>query len=164
MAATALIAHERGEAREGRHGPGTEAVKGALNLSDEQVAALKQNNQELREAMHAVFEQAAEKHKALRAELESENPNPTIIGQMALDAHEAREQASGIRAEFREKALNVLDAQQKSALSALAESEERSPALREAGMLNLIEGASGGFGKGMRHGPRGGGFPGGPRG
>ena len=164
MAVTALVAAERGDARDGRRGPGTGAVKEALNLSDGQVEQLKQNNLELREAMRAVFEQAADKHKALRAELENENPNPTIIGQMTLDAHRAREQASDIRAEFREKALSVLDAQQKSSLAALAESEERSPALREAAMLNLIDGPHGGPGQGMRHGPRRGGFRGAPRG
>jgi Spy/CpxP family protein refolding chaperone len=154
LAATALIAHERGEAREGRRGPGTDAIQGALNLSDEQVTALKQNNQDLREAMKAVFQDGAEKHKALKAELQSANPNPTIIGQMVLDAHAAREKASAMRAEYRDKALAVLDAQQKTALTSLSDAKENRPALFQAGMLNLVDAPHGAFGRGMPHGPR----------
>jgi hypothetical protein len=157
LAATTLLAQERGAAREGRRGPGTDAIKEALNLSDAQVAALEENNQALREAMHTVFEQSREKHKALETELEAANPNPTIVGQMVIDTHQARKQADDMRAEYREKALAMLDEQQKSALTALVEGKEKSPALFQAGALNLVDGPRGGFGMG---GPHRGGFMG----
>ena len=168
LGASTLAAQEGHGTFRGKRGGGTDAVKSALNLSDEQVTALRQNNQELREAMKAVFEQAGEKHQAIKAELENASPNPTVIGQLVIEAHAAREQTSEIRTQYHQKALAILDSSQQTALTALKDSEERSPALREAVWLNLVEmdreafDGRGGPRGGHRGGP--GGFMGGPRG
>lgn len=164
LGASTLAAQEGHGGFRGKRGGGTDAVKSALSLSDEQVTALQQNNQELREAMKAVFEQAGEKQEAIKAELENASPNPTVIGQLVIEAHAAREQTSELRAQYREKALAILNSSQQAALTALTEAEERSPALREAAFLNLVEMDRAAFeGRGgHRGGP--GGFMGGPRG
>ncbi|MCB9383085.1 MAG: Spy/CpxP family protein refolding chaperone [Bryobacterales bacterium] len=137
-----------------------DALKTAINLTDDQVTALKANNQAMREAMKAIMEQAHEKQQAIEAELENTNPNPTTVGQLMIDAKALRTQSSDLRAEYRTKALAVLNADQQAALTALVDSGERSPALREAGMFNLLEMDRGDFGSGDR-GPRRGGFGGG---
>ena len=159
LGASMLVAQEGGRHFRGK--PGTDAIKSALNLTDAQVTALQENNQALREAMKTVFEAASERHEAIQAELENANPNPTVVGQLMIDAHQARKQTDALRAEYREKAVAILDASQQSALAALKDSEERSPALREAAFLNLIEVDREAFGHGVpghrgpMRGPRG---------
>jgi len=180
LAATSLVAQGRMGPRDGSRTPNFDAVKAALNISDAQLAAIQQNNEASRDRVKAVFEETAAKREQMQAELESANPNPTTIGQLMLDARANHEKIAAIRAEVREQNLAGLDEQQKAALQALVDAEKRDPALREAAMLNLIEGKGGpgpGMGPGMGpggpgggpgmggrpHGPRGGGFGGGPR-
>lgn len=157
LGATMLVAQGPRGPFQGGRGFSTDEVQSALNLSDEQVTALKANNQALREALKAVMDQAHEKQQAMEAELENANPNPTVVGQLMIDAKNIRAQSNDIRAEYRTKALALLNAEQQSALTALEDSGERSPALREAGMLNLLEMDREAFGPG-RHGPWRGGF------
>ena len=169
MAATTLLAQGRPGRGDGSRTPNLDAVTEALNLNDSQLAAIQQNNRALREQVRAIMQEAHDKRQALDTELESENPNPTIIGQMMLDARASHEKAGELKSATREQNVGVLDAQQQAALTALQEAD-RSPALRQAGMLNLIEGGPGRGGpggpgmKGRGHGPRGGRDGGGPRG
>ena len=164
MAATALLAQGPRGPRDGSRAPSFDEVKEALSLTDTQLATIQQNNQASREQMRAVFEEAKEKREALKTEVENENPNPTIVGQLMLDAKASHEKAEAIREATREQNVATLDAQQQAALNALAEGD-RSPALRQAGMLNLLEGPDGRRGKrGGHRGPGRGGFGGGPRG
>lgn len=168
LAATSLAAQGRMGPRDGFRTPSFDAVKAALSLSDSQVAAIQQNNEASREQVKTIFEESAAKREQMQAELESANPNPTTIGQLMLDARASHEKIEAIRAEVRERNLAGLDEQQKAALKALVDAEKRSAALHEAAMLNLVEGIGGpGGGPGMErrpHGPRRGGFGGGPRG
>ncbi|MEZ5364582.1 MAG: periplasmic heavy metal sensor [Bryobacterales bacterium] len=163
LSVTMLAAQRHGGGFEGR-AFNADALKTAINLTDEQVTALKDNNKALREAMKAIMDQAHEKQQAVEAELENTNPNPTTVGQLVIDAKALRSQADDLRAEYRTKALAVLNADQQSALTALVDAGERSPALREAGMFNLLEMNRRDFGPGPGpgpHGPRRGGFGGG---
>lgn len=164
LAATTLAAQGRMGPRDGSWTPTFDEVKTALNLGDSQLAAIQQNNEASREQVKTILDEAKQTHEALQTEMQSANPNPTTVGQLMLDARAAREQVKAIRDETREKNLAVLDETQKAALAELQDGE-RSPALREAAFLNLIEGR-GGPGPGMggpRMGPRRGGFRGGPR-
>ena len=177
LAATTLMAQGRMGPRDGSRTPSFDEVKAALNLNDSQLAAIQQNNQAAREQVRAIHDQSKEKHEALKAEMEAANPNPTTVGQLMLDARASRDQVKAIHDQTREQNLAVLDETQKTALAELE--GERSPALRQAAMLNLIEGRGGpGMGRGdgrrgpgmggpgidgPRQGPRGGGFRGGPR-
>jgi Spy/CpxP family protein refolding chaperone len=156
LAATPLLAQGRRGPGGGDRTPTFDAVKEALSLTDAQLATIQENNAALREQMKAVFDEARQKREALEAELENANPNPTIVGQLVIDARASHAQAEELRTATVAQNAAVLDAQQQAALTALAEAG-RSAALREAAMLSLIEGAEG-------HGPRGGfGMDGGPR-
>ena len=163
LAATTLLAQgPRG--RRGGGPPSFDAVKEALTLNEAQVEAIQQNNQAAREQARTISQQAREKHQALKAELDSASPNPTTVGQLMIDARALQAQAKTANDEARELNLAILDETQKAALTALVEAEERTPALREAAMLNLIEGRGGRGPGGPPMGPRRGGFHGGPRG
>jgi hypothetical protein len=77
------------EGRRGRQTP--DALVAYLNLSDTQVAALQENSKAMREAIRAIMESARDGRGDVREELEQDNPNPTIVGQVLVDAKETRE-------------------------------------------------------------------------
>lgn len=152
------------EERRGRQMP--EALIAYLNLSETQVAALQENNQEMREEIRTIMQSARAKRDGVREELEQDNPNPTIVGQALVDAKETREAVKAKRAEFRAKALAILDADQQASLTALQEALDLAPTARQAVGANLLEVPEGEMGPGRRGGhfakrggPRG---PGGP--
>ena len=164
LAATTLAAQGRMGPRDRSRTPTFDEVKAALNLNDSQLAAIQENNTATREQVRAIFTEVKEKREALDAELESANPNPATVGQLMIDSRAAQERVKELHESAREQNLTVLDETQKAALAELQD-EKRSAALREASMLNLVEGRGGPGMDGRHRGPRGGGpRGGGPRG
>lgn len=157
---------------DGPRGKGFAAVQETLELTDDQVEGLKANNQAMREEMRTTFQSTREKREQLKAELESENPNAAIIGQLMIEARTVRDEMKAVRDKYRESALALLDDAQKAKLATLQQALEMAGPARAAIGLNLLEGPGDGpgfgggsfrggspFGPGGR-GPRGGG-PGG---
>ncbi|HUG82829.1 MAG TPA: periplasmic heavy metal sensor, partial [Bryobacterales bacterium] len=87
---------------EGHRGPrGFQAqeLQEHLQLTEEQVAALKANRQALREATQPLMEQIREKKGQLRDEMHSETPNAGTIGQLNVDLKALMEQIKTVREE-----------------------------------------------------------------
>ncbi len=158
LAGAMLMAQGPRGPRGGDRTPNFEALQQAISLSDAQLAAIQENNAAAREQARTLMGEARDKHEALQAELDSPNPNPTTVGQLVIDARAIREQIKTVHEDTRDQNLASLDEAQKAALAELREGEGRSAALRQAAMLNLIEGHGGR--RGMRG--RGGQGMGGP--
>jgi len=109
-----------------------------LGLSEQQQDEIKKLMEDRREDRQAMWEKLKKNREAMQQALESANPDPAAVGELAIEAHRLRQQEQALR-----------DAQDK-AVRALLTPEQRvkfdaMKALREEGM----------------GGPRGGGF--GPR-
>lgn len=126
-----------------------EPLREALSLSDDQVKALQENNRAFMQSAREIFREAAEKRRALQAELDSDNPNAAAVGQYMIEAKQAQEKVQAKRAEFRESALAVLDEQQQASLAQLEAAMKAAPAARQAAAMNLLEGEGGGRGAGF---------------
>lgn len=161
VASAALAAVLFAQGPEGRRGRQTpDALIAYLNLSESQVAALQENNQEMREAVRAMMESARGERDGVREELKQDNPNPTIVGQALVDAKETRDAIRAKSAEFRAKALAILTADQQASLAALQQALDLAPTARQAIGANLLESPEGEMGPGGPLAGRGG--PGGP--
>ena len=79
-----------GPGRGGMHGPGAPRflhhVARQLNLTDEQGDEWKQIVEALHESVQPLLEEAKALHQELRDLTESANPDPTVVGQLHLDA------------------------------------------------------------------------------
>jgi Spy/CpxP family protein refolding chaperone len=167
MFAVTLFAQAPEGGREGRHGGrNLDALVEFLNLTEDQVAAIHENNKAMRQEARAIMQAARDGRSGVRDELNQENPNPTIVGQAMVDAKETREAIKAKREEYRASALEILDDDQRAKLAALQEAMALAPTARQAVGANLLEGPEGAFGpggKGRRGGPGGRRGPGGPR-
>lgn len=162
MASAAFAVALFAQGPEGRHGRQTpDALIAYLNLSESQVAALQENNEEMRKAVRTIMESARSERDGVREELKQDNPNPTIVGQALVDAKETREAIRAKNAQFRAKALAILTADQQASLAALQQVLDLAPTARQAIGANLLESPEGQMGPGRPFAGRGG--PSGPR-
>lgn len=180
LAATTLVA-QRGPGGEGRRGPNFEALTAAIELTEAQLSALQENMQSSRAAMRELAEQIRPLHEQMKAELELEAPNPTVVGEIAVQMDAIRDELKATKEQSHADALAVLTPSQQEGLTAIIESDERSrekmAVVRAAAMLGLLDRDGPGFDRGRgghrgpdgmgfrgRRGPRGPGGPGGPGG
>jgi len=130
----------RGQGAPGR--PALEAVKAALELSDQQVQQLVQLRKEEQEILQPLRQQVQEKRKALREAREAANPNPAAVGQAVLDLQKLTGQIRTVNETYHTKALSLLDATQKEKLQTLEQATERVMRARQAAngarVLNLL--------------------------
>jgi Spy/CpxP family protein refolding chaperone len=144
---------------EGHRGPrGFQAqeLQEHLQLTEEQVAALKTNRQALREATQPLMEQIREKRGQLREEMGSATSNAGTIGQLNVDLKALMEQIKTVREESRANAVASLNASQQSALAELQRALELQGVAQQAVGSNLLAAPEGSFGMGaMGPGPRG---------
>jgi Spy/CpxP family protein refolding chaperone len=146
LTATVLLAQGpgpggmRGQGAPGR--PALEAVKAALELSDQQVQQLVQLRKEEQEILQPLRQQVQEKRKALREAREAANPNPAAVGQAVLDLQKLTGQIRTVNETYHTKALSLLDATQKEKLQTLEQATERVMRARQAAngarVLNLL--------------------------
>lgn len=162
FAASALFAQGPG----GPHPHGmaagkTTAVQTYLNLTDAQIASLKQLRESEMAALKPIFDQMRPLRQSLRTQEQGANADATAVGKAVLNLKSLEQQAAPIRASFQQQAQNVLTADQKGKLAALESAAALMPAIHEATALNLLtppkgQGGPGGFGaEYMPRGPRG---------
>ncbi len=141
----------------------TTEVQNYLNLTDAQIATLKQLRQSEMTALDPIRQQIAPLRQSLRTEQQSGSADATAIGKLVLSIQSLEQQAAPIRANFQQQAQAVLTPAQKTQLAALQSAAALMPAIHEAVGLNLVTppagfGGPGGFGPaGMprgRFGPR----------
>ena len=157
---------ERGVGRGGEMN--FDALKAAIELTDQQVEQLLAIKTASREAMQPFREQMVQNREALAQELEQENPNPATVGQLQVDITKLRKEAEAKQAEFHEQARNVLTPTQEPLLAKLVETKSPRQAVRQAVVVYLLDspmGRRGGPGLlgGGRGGGRGGPAGGGPK-
>ena len=153
---------ERGVGRGGEMN--FDALKAAIELTDQQVEQLLAIKTASREAMQPFREQMVQNREALAQELEQENPNPATVGQLQVDITKLRKEAEAKQAEFHEQARNVLTPTQEPLLAKLVETKSPRQAVRQAVVVYLLDSPMGRRGgPGMLGGGRGGGR-GGPAG
>ena len=163
--AVTLFAQTPAGGREGRRGGhNLGALVEYLALEEDLTAALRDNNRALREEIRTIMQAAREGRSGVRDELNQENPNPTIVGQALVDAKATREAIKAKREEYRVSSLEILNAEQQSALTALQQVLDLAPTARQAIGANLLDAPEGTMGRGGHTGPRSGGQHGGQRG
>ena len=131
LAAVAMAAHPghpgggpHGKMRGGMHGDMMEAHFAALNLTEDQKAAVKQLHEELRAKAEPLMEQAHEQWEAVHTLLDSANPNPTEVWTRAIAAHQTRAQLKALHDDFKTRFTALLTDEQKAKLEEFHERHE----------------------------------------
>jgi Spy/CpxP family protein refolding chaperone len=89
----------------------------ALDLTEEQKAAVKPLHEELRAASEPVMEQLHRQMEELHALLDTANPNPTEVGNKAIAAHATRAQLKALHDDFKTRFTALLTDEQKAKLA-----------------------------------------------
>jgi Spy/CpxP family protein refolding chaperone len=111
------------------------ALREALGLSDEQVAALHTLLEARRQAMEALQPQVAEAERALREAIADSEPDPTTIGTLTLQLEQLRAQVRDVDTAFRDGFLALLTEEQAARLEQIRATEG---ALRAAQALHQL--------------------------
>jgi Spy/CpxP family protein refolding chaperone len=98
-----------------------------LGLSEQQQDEVRKLMEERRADHQALREKAEKTRDAMQQALESANPDPAVVGELAIEAHRLRQQERALR-EAQDKAIReLLTAEQRVKFDAMK-------ALREEGM------------------------------
>lgn len=122
-----------------RPGPtGLTALKGVLNLTDEQAGQLRELQQERMQTSRQNWDQIAQKQRELNDLLNAGNPDASAIGAMMIQIRSFQKQAPPDEQIYRDKALAVLNPAQKMKLQILEQALQLRPAVDEALSVNLL--------------------------
>jgi Spy/CpxP family protein refolding chaperone len=102
----------------GPPGPPMAMLERLLQLTDEQKTALKAVHEEQRAAAEPLFDQLRTQREAVRAALEVDSPDPTLVGQAMIAAHGVEKQLDQLHAAGREKLVALLTEEQRRKLEA----------------------------------------------
>lgn len=122
--------------------PGPQALtelKTALNLTDDQVAQLRQLQEDRMQASRQNWDQVAQKQRELNDLLNSGTADATAVGNMTLEIRALQKQAPPDEQTYRDKALAVLNPAQKMKLQLLEQALQLRPAVDEALSVNLLQ-------------------------
>ncbi len=151
-----------------------DALIAALNLTPEQVTALRDLRRSQFQAMRPLGGEIREMGMQLREEMSKESPSAGVAGQFLVDMKAKRDEIKVLMQQFQDQARGMLDENQQAALSELESGREMGQAIQQATGMGLLSppekrfrgpGGAGGFGMrgfGMRRfGGHRGGFGGG---
>ncbi len=138
--------------------PSFDALKSALNLTDQQIASLQALNQERATAVQKIAEGMRTQHEQLREKLSASSPNPTELGNILLSIHRGRTQLQQLGQDYNKRAVSLLTSDQAAKLKQMQEAVQSRRAIGEAHRLNLITPPEGDRGQGPAAFGRGGGF------
>jgi len=113
-------------------------VQSYLNLTDAQIASLKQLRESERAALKPIFQQIWPLRQSLRSQEQSGTTDSAAVSKLVQSIQALEQQAAPIRASFQQQSLAVLTADQKTKLTALQNAASLMPAIHEATMLNLV--------------------------
>jgi Spy/CpxP family protein refolding chaperone len=128
-----------------------------LSLTDSQLQALKQLRQQHRQATAPIMQQMRQKQQSLDTQMSSSNA--AGVGQLMLEMKALRDNMTAAQATYRNSALGLLTADQKTKLQQLEQAAALRQAIGEAAGLGLLSAEDG-----MHRGPGGPDFRGGPHG
>jgi Spy/CpxP family protein refolding chaperone len=121
-----------------RYQPTYDDVKSALGLSDEQVASLKKMQQDKMTATQAFYSKMADKQKELNGLLESNTADASKVGQLMLELQQLRKQPPPAGMDIHDRAVAVLNAEQKAKLKRIEDAQKLRAAVDQALQLALI--------------------------
>lgn len=119
-----------------------EKIKAYLNLDSRQIDSLKQIQESKAKAEAAILAQIESKQGALAVELQPSTPNPAIVGQLTIDIRNLTKMLPIAGAPYRTSAINLLTADQRVKVTALASAAKLMPIITEAAELNLVDDAN----------------------
>ena len=134
----AQIAPVPNQWQEARRGQNSDAVKQALQLSDEQITQLRDVRKAEFEAIRPVTQQLRENQQLLRDKIGA-GAAAAEVGQIMLDMEALKAQVRQIHENSRNQLLGVLDATQQGLLEKLKEAATLQPAIGQATGLGLLE-------------------------
>jgi Spy/CpxP family protein refolding chaperone len=146
--------------------PSFDPVKTYLQLTDAQVTALQQIQQQVRQANQAAMQEIRTKHESLRTQLQAGNASAAAVGQLMIDIENLQKRIRDSMTSARNQAVNTLTDAQKTRLAALDAAARLFREIGQARALNLLAPPENdGNGPGPRSFGRGGpGRPGRPNG
>lgn len=127
---------------------GAEALKSALNLTDDQITKLRDLRKAELEALKPLLEQWRTNRQTLREKVQA-GADAAEIGKLVLAGEALRKQIQESRESYHKQALAILTPAQQTSLSKLEEAAKLLPAIGQARALNLLSGRPG-FGRGGR--------------
>jgi hypothetical protein len=118
--------------------PQTPYLKVFLNLSDSQIQALVQLQQQKGQALQPPVQQTAQIQQKLQQILAEPNPDPATVGQLVIAIASLRQQVQQIAGSFQQQASNLLQFDQRTKLPPLQLSLELQLAAQQAVSLGLL--------------------------
>ncbi|HYZ85871.1 MAG TPA: hypothetical protein VE621_15780, partial [Bryobacteraceae bacterium] len=114
--------------------PTYDNLKRYLNLTDPQLQSLRQNQKNKMDADQLIWRQISEKSVELNNLLESGSNDAVRIGQLSIELRNLQKQARNAvpNSPYRQSALNVLNAEQKTKLTDLQRALDLSPTAYDA--------------------------------
>lgn len=139
-------------------------IKAYLSLSDAQVTQLQQLARTEADANRTRRQEIATKQQTLRDQLRAGSTDAATLGRLLLDAENIRRQIENAEKAYREQAVALLNAAQKTKLKALEDAMALHDEIRQGMALNLLTPPEapqgrGGFGPRSRGGTPRGSFP-----
>ena len=140
----------------------TDALKAYLSLTDSQVEALQQIQEQGRQANRSTMQKMRQSQANLDELLQKGGADPTTTGRLLLDIQEQQSSLKKTRSDLNAQAAGTLTPDQKTKLAALQSALQLIPAIHQAasfGLLAMPENAPGitqfrrGPGGPGRHGP-----------
>lgn len=127
----------------GSHGPGHmrpnhDQIKAHLNLTDSQVQALEQIQQQQADATRPMMQQIGQKHATLNDLMQKGGADPATVGKLVLEIDGLQKSIAQKQTGFADQARNSLTADQKTKLKALEDMRKALPAIEQGMALNLI--------------------------
>lgn len=113
-------------------------LKAFLNLSDPQIQALVQLQQQKGQAVQPIVQLTAQIQQKLQQTLASPNPDPATVGQLVIAVATLRHQVLQIAVSFQQRASDLLQSDQKTKLAPLQLALELHPAALQAVSLGLL--------------------------
>lgn len=114
-------------------------LKNYLNLSDAQVAQLRQIQSERMANNRNVIEQIAQKEKQLRDALSQPGANAQALGSLLLEIKALRDQLAANDKKYSDLATAALTAEQKTKLKTLQDAQQLLPAIHQAAAVGILQ-------------------------
>jgi Spy/CpxP family protein refolding chaperone len=129
-----MVAAQPGPGGPGRRGPGGgEKIARVLGLSEQQQAQVRQLMDAQRPKHEALREKAEANREALREALSAGSPDPTAVGELAIEGQRLREEGRKLREAHDQALRQLLTPEQRTKFDALRSLREESGGKRRPG-------------------------------
>jgi Spy/CpxP family protein refolding chaperone len=129
-----MAAAQPGPGGPGRRGAGgPERIARVLGLTEEQQARVRDLMEAQRPKHEALREKAAANREALREALSAGNPDPTAVGELAIEGHRLREEGRKVREAHEQALRQLLTPEQRTKFDALRSLREERGGKRRPG-------------------------------